>query len=680
MTNQKFISYSTSNTGCFTECSNENTSKYSVEEKNTLMPLTPLMDSGIDSGLEYDSGPDSGPNSGPNSRPDSEDEKSQDDSFETLREQMLEMDCMVVDSFTSDEVCDLVNYLFGIWCSEYDFMKLHERNLVFFGDHSETRTRFQQFSSLCIFLEKKLTQIENNDEDENIDTQIILDNRHKLSRICANITWGYDSMVQTYRQMFSANDELCAALPQLRIDSFFKPIVAEKMKNHQKLIKFYLEECARRGYRKYGSALYAPKFTEEGHFTRSYTFACDIGVFIYDAIYPKEQYEFLFSALTERNGTSRLCAEYLEKCREDELPPLTKDRSKFSFRNGLFDAKTDKFFPYGSPVDWNENNVVCANYIDLDFKHDLYNEYLDSVEIPTPNIQKILDDQEFSKDVCRWFYASIGRMLFKVGELDNWQYFPFCKGTAGSGKSTLLNIASKFYSENDVGILMNEGQKNFSIEHFFDKFVFYCYDVDEKMTFSQTRWNQMVSGENVAVERKFKVPLQQKWTVAGAFAGNNYPPWIDQAGNISRRMLIFMFSKSITKVDSYLEQKCKLELACFLKKCVGCYHQMVSAYGHKGIWDQGVLPVYFHNTRKQMQSETNPLQAFIISEQCFLDEKSEVSFEEFRNVYKSFCENSSLPKKRLTKDFCANVFKQSQIKWVRNGRDVEYLKGVGLNL
>lgn len=604
-----------------------------------------------------------------------EEDTGEEETFEALRDQMLEFNPNLILEISLDEICSTIDYLFGFWCHDYEIMKLHERNLVFFGESSQVLERFRTYSRIAIMLDKKLTCMLE-DVEADVDIETVNKYKDKISMISANIIWGYDSMVQTYRQMFCNDPSLLASLPPIKIDAFFQPFVTEKMKNHQKLLRFYLEECARRGYRKNGSALYAPKFTETGHFTRTYTFACDIIVFIYDAIYPFEQHGFLFSALTERSSVARLCADYLEKCKEDNLPVLMKDRTKFSFKNGLFDAATNSFFEYGTETNWKED-VVCANYIDLDFEDDLYCECDDPMEISTPSIQKILDDQDFEKEVCMWFYASIGRMIFSVGQMDNWQYFPFCKGTAGSGKSTLLSVASRFYNETDVGTLMSEAQKTFSVEHLFDKYVFFSYDVDEKMNFSPTRWNQMVSGELVAVERKFKVPIQQKWTAAGAFAGNSYPPWVDQAGNISRRMLIFLFSKGVGKIDTQLQSKCESELAAFMKKCVSCYHLMISRHGHKGIWDSGVLPQYFNTTRRQMQSETNPLQAFLLSDQCIIGEQCKVTFEEFRNAYKMYCETSGLPKKRLTKDFCANVFKLSDITWVKCF-DVECLNGVEL--
>ena len=150
------------------------------------------------------------------------------------------------------------------------------------------------------------------------------------------------------------------------------------------------------------------------------------------------------------------------------------------------------------------HNTVCANYIDLVFDNQQYTleAQVDPLNICTPNIQRILDSQEFAPEVCRWFYASMGRMIFDVGSMDNLQYFPFCKGVAGSGKSTLLRLFSLLFECVDVGNLMSEGQRTFSTEHLIDKYVFFCLDVDEKMNFSLTAWNSMVSGEPVAVARK----------------------------------------------------------------------------------------------------------------------------------------------------------------------------------
>lgn len=588
-----------------------------------------------------------------------DDEEVGEDTFEQMANHMLTFDTNETKELQVDDLLDIVRFLHGLWChEEYGIMKLQERNMVFFGDKSQILERFRFYSSLMVALDKRLSNI------DDVDGEKAKEITDKLNRISANILYGYDSMIQSYRQLYCNQPDITAALPPLRMDVFFNPIIEEDMKTHQKLIRYLLEECNRRGYKRQGVSMFAPKFTEEGQFTRTYVHACEISEFIYDAIYPYNQHIWLFSALTEKSGIARMCQEYLEKCREDDLPILEKDRTKFSYKNGLYDAETNTFFPYGKDPGWSPK-TVCANYLDVHFEDEKYEEHIcihnDPLDIPTPSIQKILDGQDFEKEVCRWFYASVGRMIFPIGCKDNLQYFPFCKGTAGSGKSTILRLAAKFYNDVDVGNLMSEGQKTFSIEHIYDKYIFFCYDVDDKMNFSLTRWNQMVSGESIAIERKFKIALQQMWTVNGAFAGNSYPPWVDQAGNVSRRMLIWMFGKTVRDVDTYLFDKCLMEMGAFMKKCVSCYLQLLETVGKRGIWDAGVLPEYFHQTKRQMQAETNPLQSFLQSDKCIIDPIQHTSFNDFRAAYLIYCDELRLPKKRLTVDFCVPLFDPQDI-------------------
>jgi hypothetical protein len=625
-----------------------------------------------------------------NKEEDNEENQENEETFENMSNQMLGFSQEQTKVLTMAEILDVSRFIHGLWCDEgYDVMKLQERNSVFFGDRNEVLKRFRFYSSFIVALDKRFCNLSK--DDDTIDPLIAKEINDNLTQISANVLWGYDSMIQTYRQLYCNQPELLASLPPLRIDSFFLPMVEEEMKTHQKLIRFYLEECSRRGYRRYKSCLFAPKFTEDGHFTRTYTFALEIIEFIFDAIYPYYQHIWLFSALTERSGVIKQCQDYLENCRDDDLPVLTKDRTKFAFKNGKYDARCNQFYPYGIEPDW-KSDTFCANYIDVDFEFETYQDAMamsnDPMNIPTPSIQKILDSQEYDVEVCRWFYASMGRMIFPIGEEDNWQFFPFCKGTAGSGKSTLLRLTSKFYNDVDVGNLMSEGQKNFSIEHIYDKYVFFCYDVDDKMNFSLTRWNQMVSGESISVERKFKIPIQGLWVVNGAFAGNSYPPWVDQAGNVSRRMLIFMFSKVVRNSDPKLFDKCLLELGAFMYKCVSCYFQLRTKYGSNGIWDKGVLPKYFHQTKRQMQAETNPLQSFLQSDQCNIGALEHVGFTEFRAAYLAFCELLRLPKKRLTPDFCNPLFDPQDIAIIEvpansnpdafDGYSAKYIAGVSL--
>jgi hypothetical protein len=567
------------------------------------------------------------------------------------------------------QVLEIFSMLF---CDTLGVEEQSKRNLIIFGSHDEVETRFRLYAaklhSLRAVMEEKFRDL--GDEKKN-EMECTFD------KVSSSLFSGREVMVYLYSQIFVNNPELSRTLPLPRMEEFYHKITEESMKGHHKLIRFYLLICHRRKYKKMKGSdwLFEPTYTLDGHFTHYYRPACSISDFIYDAIYPYLNHATQFMQLTDRGSTPSAIINFLTHCKDDSLPFLVRSRCVFSYQNGVYDAETDRFYVYAPQEDWPYKSVdlpldvVACNYLDYVFDFLRYEQELtednDPLDIQTDNCQIILSAQEFEREVCRWSYASIGRLIFPVGMLDNWQYFLFYKGTAGSGKSTTLSLASQFFSPSDVGLLMTEGQHNFSIEHLYDKYVFFCMDADEKMTLSQTRWNQMVSGEMVSIERKFKIPLSLKWDTTGAFAGNGYPPWIDRGGNVSRRFLVFLHEQVVTKADPLLMDKCKRELPAFMKKCVACYHDVRKKHGHQGIWDEGVLPVYFQTTKRDLQGATNALQSFLQSEdQCVLDSTKSCDFSLFRNQFHIFCAKRHIAPLKLTGDSAAPVWKSNNIRRV----------------
>ncbi len=577
-------------------------------------------------------------------------------------------------------------------CKRGELADQFERNMILFGnvEPKNIEARYTKFFNFFINVKNEFLttladtkiSIEQKEEKEQIDDQLddtpsLIDlhrQKEELSELIRKVdmlgvytTNGYESLVLMFRQVCTTNPSLHGALPEISLDMYTRPIDEVDFKHHQWLILFYLNQCYNRCYRKQGSSLLAPRFTKDGYFTHTYEYAIEISDFLYECIYPFEQNKDKFYSLTHSANVVSMCTNYLQNCKDARLPTLEKDRTKFAFRNGIFDARTNRFFAYNSDSLCNFN-TVCANYLDTFFDEDAY-QTEHPLDIPTPNIQKILDGQNFEPDVCLWLYACIGRLMFNVGELDNWQVQIFKVGAGGTGKSTLLKVAAKIYSEVDVGILMSEGQRSFSLEHINDKYVFFCYDLDDKMNFSLTRWNSMVSGEDISIERKHKLAITRKWLAPGAFAGNTYPPWIDQGGNIARRMLIFRFGNPITNADPNLFDKCLLEIAAFMKKSVTAYHYLLDKYQHKGIWDKGVLPNYFYETKSNMQAETNPLQAFVISDRCKIEADGHCSFQHFEQQFYTYCECMRISKKRLSIDFCKPCFAGIGARIVTPGKD-----------
>ena len=584
---------------------------------------------------------------------------------------------VVPENVTVELLVQLIDVFTMVFCDVLTPEQQQQRNLITFGTHSEVEERFRCYSSklsaLKLIFDEKSTQLEAEQRQET---------ETEFGRIASNLFAGRENMVHLYLQMFTSHPDLARTVLHPAMEEFYQPLTLEEMKGHHKLILFYLLICQRRKYRKIKEVLYEPCYTMEGHFTHFYKPTLTVSEFIYDAIYPYTNHPVQFMQLTDRAATPKAVVAYLSNCKDDKLPFLTKSRTKFAYRNGVYDAQTDQFFLYEKAPDWPycsvdlPAHVTCCNYLDYEYEYRNY-AATDPLDIPTPHCQTILNSQEFERDVCLWSYASIGRLIFPVGLLDNWQYFLFYKGTAGSGKSTLLSLAALFFDFGDVGYLMAEGQHCFSIEHLYDKYVFFCMDADEKMNLSQTRWNQMVSGEMVAVERKFKIPLSLKWETTGAFAGNGYPPWVDRGGNVSRRFLIFLHEKVVSNVDPQLMTKCKSELPAFMKKCVACYHFVRQKFGHQGIWDNGVLPLYFHKTKKDLQAATNSLQSFLLSDDmCALGPTKSCDFSLFRNQYSLYCSKHRVLPIKLVGDTVEPVWKSHNITRVVIDASQPVLMGV----
>jgi len=602
-------------------------------------------------------------------------------------------------TLSNEGISALVVLIDKIFCSDCEVNEHQRRNMILFGDHTEIERWYKKYAStildLCDYIKDGTLSVE--DKKNFVDM---------MERAMANNFNGRDAMIYTYKQKFVNNPELRQTLMPTRMADFFKPVREANVKDHQALYRYYLEECGRRGYRKIKDTdiLVAPLYTaEDKQYTHHYTVACSMMELVYDAVDPYFDHRTLSNMLTKHPSTPNNIVKHLERCQDRLLPIMNKTRWVFSYQNGVFDAGTDTFYTYVPDPDWDfstadmEDGIVSAHYIDKIFDYKAYeaaiNENNDPYDIPTPNCQKILDTQGFDPDVCRWAYASIGRMIFPVGQFDNWQYFPFFVGPGGTGKSTFLQLVKNFWSPTDTGTLMSEAQKNFSIEHLVDKYAFFCMDADDKLTLAQTTWNQMVSGESVAVQRKFKMALEELWKATGAFAGNSFPSWVDHGGSMSRRFLAFMFPNIVTNTDPNLYKRMLEEIGAFMKKCVACYIQLVEKFREKGIWDAGVLPEFFHITRSKLQAESNPLQAFVFAEEHSLLRPDAVCvWAEFCAKYKQFCKDIGISHKRLNDNLYANVFSAAKIsvrtpptaiseeeradRW--HGQETKYLLGIGL--
>lgn len=213
----------------------------------------------------------------------------------------------------------------------------------------------------------------------------------------------------------------------------------DKNSPYQKLLLYLLNEAYENKYRRYKEQC----CLQIGG-SRAWRPVKDIATFVYDCT-QKEDNPEMWKHLTSKGNTVSDVVKHLTNCKDHQFPEIKKNRHVWSFRNGLLVGKNwseeaqtyvIKFYDYKSTDFKNlDATIVSSKYFDQDF--DAYDDIEDWYAIPTPHMQKVLDYQKFSEDVCKWLYVFCGRLCFDVNDLDGWQIIPFLKGIARDRKSVV---------------------------------------------------------------------------------------------------------------------------------------------------------------------------------------------------------------------------------------------------
>lgn len=456
-----------------------------------------------------------------------------------------------------------------------------------------------------------------------------------FTRILLSIKGVFEVVESVQRLRVATNIEYSIGTSCFPLDMMsMRPGGSEKSKKALMSLVSYMLRCAfQDGYRKFGDTLYREivrenRFDpqgnpldddEQGQMVKTHAWEpiMTIQEYVYARV-TKERDAHQWENLLSTGSMAKNVAEYLERGFDFELPRLKTDRRVFSFLNGIYNASNDTFWLYSSNI---PSNVTACKFFELQFKtfrtlHDFGEGVDESLDIddwyniPTPNFQKILEYQQLPPEVIEWFYVFMGRLMYDVHTLDNWQVCPFVHGLAGTGKSTLATVILSMYPKENIGILSNNIEKTFGLSALADKFVFLCYELKRDFNLDQGEFQSMVTGEELTIAVKRQTARTVRWKSHGFLIGNEFPlTWTDNSGSISRRVPVMDFKVPVEAEEGDLDEKLKQEMAAILLKCNLAYLDRSTRYGKMGIWD--VLPDYFKETKKSMRSETHRLYEFL---------------------------------------------------------------------
>jgi adenylate kinase len=358
--------------------------------------------------------------------------------------------------------------------------------------------------------------------------------------------------------------------------------------------------------------------------------------------------------MTTRTSTAGDVAKYLSGCIDQELPQLVKDRHVFAFTNGTYvtccqrpdGTIGDVFVPYNQQQEDGLHlgeGIAAANFFEVQLE---YMDHCKWVDIPTPNLDRILNTQQLKPEVMRWMYVFIGRLLYALNEKDKWQVIPFLKGVGGCGKSTLINdVCGQLYFHTDTGNLSNNIEKRFGLSALVDKLVYLAAEIKNDFQLEQAEFQQMVSGDEVTINIKHQTARSVAWRIPGMLAGNELPGWVDNSSSIARRVVIFYFPHHVAneKGDSDLGTKLRAELGNIIQKCNRAYLQAVHQVGTDNVWMH--LPKYFKDQQQVLRMETNSMEHYLASNLLVFGPDKYIPYCAFQVKYKDYCRVNSLTMK-----------------------------------
>jgi hypothetical protein len=245
-----------------------------------------------------------------------------------------------------------------------------------------------------------------------------------------------------------------------------------KLTDAQKLMRFFAGQCAEKQYYKIKEQLYE-QVIWEGYETHAYKPTKKADEFLMQVTTGQAEGKAQWFWRTSKSGNAEFVVKDFGKNVEAGCPILIRDRNCWSFANGFWEARGDKFYPYkdgGLPdrrsIKMIERPLLDTEAIGPDYtiRSGVYygmdgKEFYDSntgkgikptakswYEISTPKIDKIMSDQGWSRSVKLWMYVLLGRLSCEVGKAyggDNWQMCPLLYGKAGTGWYT--NFFHLFY-------------------------------------------------------------------------------------------------------------------------------------------------------------------------------------------------------------------------------------------
>lgn len=584
-------------------------------------------------------------------------------------------------NFDSGKCLEILELYESIWCTSSenkltisDIMKMINTNMTFKDildtPDPQTTIQLKQDSTM-----KEVNML----RAQMVKNQLIVegdvsDNYMKrLNKVLEQIFYATNAMKSLFRIQRCAHVSYDPAINDDWGVIRFTTYDHNTLKPMQQLINDILYIFWEKGFKRFKGACYSPIKTSTGYNTYAYKLEGDIENILYELGSDQFANNSLWMHTTGNPNNVKGAIKYLQKCKDIRFEDLKKDRGVWAFDNGVYIARKvlddgsiikDVFYPYKDKTI--PSGIIASKYFEMVFDENIMNMKWN--DIPTPVFDSVFTAQQLDKDIIDCvLQCFIGRCLYNVGELDDWQVSMFILGQAGTGKSTLLTkVIKEFYDNSDVAVMSNNIERKFGLMSLYENFIIIAPELKADCTLDQAEFQQMVSGEDVSIARKNESALSIKWKPPILMAGNQMPKWNDNSGSVSRRVAILRFLHTIVEGDTKLGEKLSREIGNIIVKSNRAYLEAIEIFGTDDIWRR--IHPYFKDNRKKIAIQTNSLMHFI-SNRCKIDAQSWCRCEDLLPLLNEHCKQYNFPKESWTPEFYTAPLYTFKLKIVNNHID-----------
>ena len=425
------------------------------------------------------------------------------------------------------------------------------------------------------------------------------------------------SIDESLKLLSSLNTIVMASTPSFKVSGNIGIISFRNedptLKPLQQVIQFILQQLYTRNMKRHGDHVYRPIITKpDGHgmtyCTRAYEQWITIKDYVYKCLDRSIDYKQFLNA-TDSPAVIPTCIRIITDCIDVQFPVLKRNRNVFSFSNGIYithtlreDGRyTDMFIDYAAI---NSSNYILDSILTGDQATCRYinrpmiitTEDTEWYDIPTPLFSSIIEHQWTTDqnmiDMCEkrnkesvdennsiqtMLYCLMGRLLYELKTLDNWEKMLFFLGRPGCGKSTLTDILCKIYETTDVGTIATKIESVFGLSSLVNKLLVAGPEIKKDCQLCSADLQSMCSAERIEIRTKHITPESIQWTTPFFMAGNTVPSaWSDA---MIRRTATFVFKHGFDDSEKDPELAAKIirdELPSIIRKINMAYLVIVN--------------------------------------------------------------------------------------------------------